>query len=70
MWRQFCRMSVISFTQRAEDCFRLLRGQRIRIATLDLRIPSGALVTDATLLSRNLRDFRQIPALSVEDWTR
>jgi hypothetical protein len=34
------------------------------------RIASIALVTESTLLSRNLRDFRQVPDLSVEDWTK
>ena len=28
-----------------------------------------ALVTDSLLLSRNLKDFRQVPGLHVEDWT-
>lgn len=36
---------------------------------MDLRIASIALASAATLLSRNLRDFRQIRGLSVEDWT-
>ena len=36
---------------------------------MDLRIASIALVTDSILLSRNLRDFRQVPVLSVRDWT-
>ena len=33
------------------------------------RIASIALVTQATLLSRNLRHFRRVPGLTVEDWT-
>lgn len=28
-----------------------------------------ALATESTLLSRNLKDFRRVPNLSVEDWT-
>ena len=36
---------------------------------MDLRIASIAFVTGATLLSRNLRNFRQVPGLAVEDWT-
>jgi predicted nucleic acid-binding protein len=36
---------------------------------MDLRIASVALVSNATLLTRNLRDFRHVPDLAVEDWT-
>lgn len=46
-----------------------LQRQRIRIGTMDLRIGGIALMYDALLISRNLRDFRQIPYLRVEDWT-
>ena len=40
-----------------------------REQALDLRIASIAIVTNSTLLSRNLRDFRRVPGLTAEDWT-
>ena len=46
-----------------------LAGTLYRLQTMDLRIARIALVTDSTLLSRNLRDFRKVPGLIVEDWT-
>jgi len=36
---------------------------------MDLKTAAITLSQDATLLSRNLRDFGQIPDLHVEDWT-
>jgi len=36
---------------------------------MDLKIAAIVLVHGAKLLSRNLKDFRQIPNLDVEDWT-
>jgi predicted nucleic acid-binding protein len=36
--------------------------------TIDLKIAAIVLRHSATLLSANLRDFRQVPGLSVEDW--
>ena len=35
---------------------------------MDLKIAAIALVNDALLLSGNLRDFRQVPGLRVENW--
>jgi tRNA(fMet)-specific endonuclease VapC len=32
-------------------------------------IAAIVLTRDATLLSRNLRDFGRVPGLKVEDWT-
>jgi tRNA(fMet)-specific endonuclease VapC len=45
------------------------RRMRIRIGTMDLKIAAITLVHDATLLSRNLVDFKKVPGLKVEDWT-
>jgi tRNA(fMet)-specific endonuclease VapC len=42
---------------------------KIRIGTMDLKIASIVKVRDATLFSRNLRDFRKVPGLKVEDWS-
>ena len=39
------------------------------IGTIDLKIAAIVLANDATLLRRNLSDFRKVPGLKVEDWT-
>jgi tRNA(fMet)-specific endonuclease VapC len=62
-------MNVLSYTSEAQASFVQFRRQCPRVQTLDLRIASVAVTTGSTLLSRNLRDFRQVPALTVEDWT-
>jgi len=68
--RYYCESSVLPFDQVAQGQFDSLRGQRIRVGTLDLRIASIALASGSILLSRNQRDFRKVPGLRVEDWTR
>jgi tRNA(fMet)-specific endonuclease VapC len=67
--RSFQKMNVLPFAESAHNCFKLLRKQCRRVGTLDLRIASIALTTHSKLLTRNLRDFRQVPGLVVEDWT-
>jgi tRNA(fMet)-specific endonuclease VapC len=69
IWRWFLKMNVLSYTIEAQGRFGELKPRCRRVKTMDLRIASIALVTDSTLLSRNLRDFSQVPGLVVEDWT-
>ena len=60
----------IDFDFHAELIYHRLREQKIRIGTQDLRIASIVLANQATLLTRNDRDFLQVPNLIVKDWTR
>ena len=59
---------VLPFDHISARQFHDLKAARIRIGSMDLKIASIALAHSATLLSANLRDFRQVPNLSVEDW--
>ena len=63
------RIRVLDFDEAAAAGFDRLRRSRIRIGTQDLKIAAIALAHGATLLSRNLVDFRKVPGLKVEDWT-
>lgn len=63
------RTPVLGFDEAAATVFQGLRRSRLRIGTMDLKIAAIVLSRDAALLSRNLRDFSQIPDLHVEDWT-
>lgn len=65
----YCRRIVLDYDQAAVEQFGRLRKAKLRIGTMDLKIAAIALAHDATLLSRNLADYRKVPALRVEDWT-
>jgi tRNA(fMet)-specific endonuclease VapC len=65
----FGNAQVLSFDEAAATVFDRLRLEGVRIGTMDLRVASIALSNDMTLLTRNLVDFRRVPALRVEDWT-
>ncbi len=60
----------IDFDLQAESIYHRLRERKIRIGTQDLRIAAIALANRATLLTRNHRDFSQVPDLMIDDWTR
>jgi tRNA(fMet)-specific endonuclease VapC len=64
----FSRWQIVSFESRAADEFKRLRKQGIRIGAMDLKIAAIASINDALLLSANLRDFRKVPGLRVENW--
>ena len=64
----FARWQIAPFDQAAADEFARLRGLRVRIGTMDLKIAATALANGAILLSANLRDFAQVPGLRVENW--
>lgn len=65
----FLRLEVQEFDQEAATVFSRLKGSRIHLATMDLKIASIVISRDATLLSRNLGDFRKVPGIKVEDWS-
>lgn len=67
--RYYNNYDVLPFDAGALAEFQRLNAQRVRIGSKDLRIAATALTRGLTLLSRNLRDFRQVPGLIVEDWT-
>jgi tRNA(fMet)-specific endonuclease VapC len=66
----FANAQVVPFGQAVGDTFDSLRTQKVRVATMDLRIAATALSSGFLLLSRNLADFRRVPGLQVEDWTQ
>ena len=66
---RYQKFTVLSYNDRAADEFERLQKQRIRIGTMDLKIAAIALANDATLLTRNTKDFSRVPQLHIEDWS-
>jgi tRNA(fMet)-specific endonuclease VapC len=65
----YAAVSVLPFDSAAATTFDGLRARRIRIPTMDLRLASIALSRGLILVTRNVGDFRQVPGLTIEDWT-
>lgn len=55
---------------KSAECFDYLRSSRTlrKVGRADLLISSIALSNRATLVTRNLKHFKQIPGLKVENW--
>jgi len=65
----FTTRPVLEFDKACADQFERLLRSRVRVATMDLKIAATAIAHDALLLSGNLRDFRKVPGLRVDDWS-
>jgi len=65
----FARWNILSFVEEAEALVRQLRQQHVRIGSQDLCIAALALLYGFTVVTSNVRDFSQVPNLSVVDWT-
>lgn len=65
----FKNLNILKFDQNAFTIYTEFRRQRIRISTQDLRIAAIVLANNAILVTRNYRDFSQVPGLVQEDWT-
>jgi tRNA(fMet)-specific endonuclease VapC len=67
---EFCgRIRILPIDQAALERFHQLRSFKRRLGTNDLRIAAVVLVHGAVLVTRNVRDFRGIPDLEIEDWS-
>ena len=62
------RTQILSFTPQVEALVQSWRKQKIKVVISDLRIAAICIVHSATLISRNRRDFDQVPGLMVEYW--
>ena len=63
-------LQILTFTESAIARFEQLRAAHRRLGKNDLRIAAIALEEVAVLATRNVRDFKQIKGLHVEDWSK
>jgi tRNA(fMet)-specific endonuclease VapC len=64
----FASVVVLPFDDAAGRHFEMLRGQKLKVGTMDLKIASICRSVGATLLTRNAVDFERVPELKVENW--
>ncbi len=59
---------LLPYTATADSLFRIWRASKMRIGTRDLRIAAICLAHGAKLVTRNARDYAQVPSLNLEVW--
>lgn len=62
-------LQILEFSERAAVEYQRLRKLKLKLGTMDLKIAAIALSCQATVWTRNLVHFRQVPGLTVLDAT-
>ena len=68
VFESFHDWHVLKWNDDSAEVYERSVKQRLRVKTMDLKIAAIAIQNDATLLSRNLKDFVRVPGLIVKDW--
>ena len=67
-------LAVLVFDFAATETYGRLRAHLesagTPIGALDMLIAAHAISSDLILLTRNLKEFKRVPGLKVEDWTK
>ena len=61
-------LTILPFDREAADIFHNLQARERRTGTMDLKIAAICIVHDATLLTRNVTDFKGLDGLRVDNW--
>jgi tRNA(fMet)-specific endonuclease VapC len=68
--RNIKMIPVVPFDDSASILFDNFQAQKVKVATMDLRIAAIVSSRGLVLLTRNHRDFVKVPGLTIEDWTQ
>jgi len=68
--RFLARIQIVDFDERAIDRCEQLKKLKLKIRKMDMRIAATVLECGAILVTRNLRDFKKVPGLRLDDWSK
>lgn len=68
LFRFFHPWEILAWDAPAVTVYSEFKSVRPRVGAMDLKIASICRANSATLLTRNTKDFVDLPGLAVEDW--
>jgi tRNA(fMet)-specific endonuclease VapC len=68
--RFLARLQILTYNEAAMERYEDLRKRKVKIKRMDLRIAATTLEHEAILVTRNSKDFKRVPGLQIEDWTK
>jgi tRNA(fMet)-specific endonuclease VapC len=68
--RFLSRVRILDYEEAAIQVYEGLKRSRLKVGKMDLQIAATALQHGGTVVTRNVRDFQQVPGLKVEDWSK
>jgi tRNA(fMet)-specific endonuclease VapC len=68
--RFLSRIQIVDFDEPAIHRCEELKKRKTKVRKMDLRIAATVLECDGVLVTRNVRDFQQVPGLRIEDWSK
>jgi tRNA(fMet)-specific endonuclease VapC len=61
---------ILDFEEAAIRRYEELKRLGLKVGKMDLPIAATALEDKGTVVTRNVRDFKAVPGLSIEDWSK
>ncbi len=68
--RFLSRLQILAFEEPAIRRYEELTKLKLKVRKMDLRIAAAVLEAGATLVTRNVRDFKLVPGLAWTDWSK
>ena len=64
------QLQILDYDEAAMHQYEELKRMRLKVRKMDLQIAATALRHGGRLVTRNVRDFKKVPELTVEDWSK